>query len=36
MYWPAKGRRYAAHGDAFYTAMSILTLQTYYRYNILG
>ncbi|MFH1708662.1 MAG: hypothetical protein ABIF71_12215 [Planctomycetota bacterium] len=34
-YWPAKGRRYEAEGDAFHTAIAVLTLQTYYRYRII-
>ena len=35
IFWTAKKRRYEKGGDALYTALNTLTLQTYYRYRVL-
>ncbi len=35
IYWPSAGKRYQKNGDEFYTALNILTLQTYYRFSII-
>jgi hypothetical protein len=35
-YWSAYNKRYSNYGDAFYTALNILTLQTCYRYRVLN